>query len=299
MYLSSFFPACEAGAASPGMQRIGKSAFADRWLLRRILLPILIPVSCLVLVGCAGRLAATTPASSRSYSSPEAALRAISASAPAATITATARIEISRNGGHPSLKVALMMRKPAFLRVESIPLMGPPDFLLSAANGQLRVFLAGQGEGTFYIGQATQQNLSRFFPLSLPPQELVSLLLGEVWPVEDNGTSFFFLRGEQEKNLYRVDQYSGERMLRSLWIDPAGDILVKLRIFAKNGDSSYTADFADHTRVGEGLIPRKITLSQTSSPSMTLRYTDLQQVTDNTVVFPLSVPEGIKPTSLD
>ena len=88
-------------------------------------------------------------------------------------------------------------------------------------------------------------------------------------------------------------------MYRSLWIDPAGNVLVKLSAFAKNGDLSHTANFSDYARVGEGLLlPQKIVLGQTASPRMTLRYTDLQQIGDDTV-FTLPVPEGIKPVSLD
>lgn len=273
---------------------------ADRRFLRGSGLLILIPIIGLAVAGCAGRIAATPAGGGRSYFSPEAALRALAVSTPAAaTITATARIKISHNEGRYPLKVALMMRRPAYLRVESIPLMGPPDFFLSIAKGQLHVFLPGEGAGAFYVGRATAQNLSRFFPLSLPAAETVSLLMGEGGLPLNDGESLLSLQGKQEGELYRVDQSLEGRMFRSLWIDPAGDLLVRLRMFTEEGNIAYTADFAEHTRVGEGLLPQSIAVSGTSLPGITLRYTELRQIDDDTAAFPLPVPEGVIPISLD
>lgn len=275
-------------------------ALADRLFLRGILLLTLRSVLVLVLFGCAGRPAAIPPVSDRSYASPEAAIRAISVPSPAAAVTATARIQISHNGERHSQKVALMMRMPSFLRVESIPLMGPPDFLLSMANGELRVFLASQEGGTFYIGRATPQNLSRFIPLPLPPNEVVSLLMGGGWLPGNDGNPPFSFRGEQEERFYRVDQYVAGRIVRSIWIDPPADFLVRLRKFTESGGISYTADFSEPTRVGKEILPQSIVLSGNAFPGLTIRYSNLQKITDdNTTDFPLAVPEGAIPVSLD
>jgi hypothetical protein len=295
--LEASSPPAKRGAILPVMSPMRREFSAIRPFLRGIVLLIMIPCFGLSVTGCAGRQAAGHAGGS--YLSPEAALRTLAAPTPAATITATARIQISHNEGRHSLKVALMMRRPAFLRVESIPLMGPPDFFLSVANDQLRVFLPGQGKGAFYVGRATPQNLSRFFPLALPAAEMVSVLLGEAGPPGNDGKTLSSLRGEQEDELYRVDQYLDGRKLRSLWIDPVGHLLVRLRMFAEDGDIAYTADFSEHVRVGEGRLPQRVAFSITSLPGMTVRYADPQQIADDTDAFPLAVPEGVIPISLD
>ena len=150
-----------------------------------------------------------------------------------------------------------MMKRPAFLRVESIPLMGPPDLYLSVAEGELRVFLPGKG--AFYTGRATPQNISRFFPVFMPAADMVSLLMGV--PPED-AEEMQSLAGEREEGLYRVDQYQSGRKMRSLWIDPADGRLIRFRRFMEDGSIVYTADFADHTRIGEDFLPQQVTIRE-------------------------------------
>jgi len=99
-----------------------------------------------------------------------------------------------------------------------------------------------------------------------------------------------------------VDQYREGRLIRSVWLDPAADFLVRVRMFSESGDTSYTAEFADPVRVGEGvrLLPQRIALTGISFPRLTLRYSNLRKITDdNRTDFPLALPEGIIPVSLD
>jgi hypothetical protein len=219
---------------------------AIRGLLHRTL-PLFL-IAALTLSGCAGHKPSVPPAF---YDSPGAALRALAASSPGAqAVTATTRIAINRHGERYPLKVAVMMQRPDFLRVESIPLMGPPDFYLSIAEGELRVFLPGKS--AFYTGRATPQN-------SMPAADMVSLLMG-VPP--DGAEEMQSPGGESEEGLYRVDQYLSGRKTRSLWIDPAGGRLIRLRRFTEEGTVVYTADFADHARIGEGFLPQQLTIRE-------------------------------------
>jgi len=249
-------------------------------------------IAALVLSGCAGHKPSVPLAF---YDSPEAALRALAATSPGAqAVTATTRIAINRHGDRYPLKVAVMMKRPAFLRVESIPLMGPPDFYLSVAEGELRVFLPGKG--AFYTGRAIPQNISRFFSVSIPAADMVSLLMG-VPP--DSAEEMQSLGGEREDGLYRVDQYRSGRRARSLWIDPAGGWLIRLRRFTEEGTVIYTADFADHIRIGEGFLPQQVTIRGEEMAVLTVRHADLRQFAADPESFPLPVPEGMTPILLD
>ncbi len=257
-------------------------------------IPVLIWIAAfgLLLSGCAGR---RLPAPQAGYPSPEAAPRALAASAPAdQTLTATARIEINRQGERYPLKLAVMMKRPALLRVESIPLLGPPDFFLSVAKDELRVYLPGKN--AFYTGRAVPQNISRFFPIFMPAAEMISLMMGIAL---DNREEPLTLLGEQEETYYRVDGYALGRRTRSLWIDPSGNRLVRFRTFAEGETVAYEAVFAEHILVGEGLIPQRLTITGDGMAALSLRYTDLRPIAADPESFPLPLPEGITPILLD
>jgi hypothetical protein len=203
---------------------------------------------------------------------------------------ATARIEVRRFGERLAGRAALMIQHPNRLRYESLPPLGPPDFFLSLDGNRLAAFDPAQG--AFYRGQATAANLARFLPLALPPARLVPLLLGQP-PEEDEGT----LQGRWEEGLYRIDrQGQGERG-DTLWIDPAGQRLLRWEGASGEG-TALTAAFAEPAAVGGGIVPRHLTL-EVSGVTVQIRYTDLLTQADGEAVFDLALPAGIRPQSLD
>jgi hypothetical protein len=262
--------------------------FADRHVRYGVLL--LLMITAAGLSGCAGVRVASPGAT---YDSPGTALRALAASVPKGTITATARIVISYKGERYPLKAAMMMRRPADLRLESIPLLGPPDLLLSIERGELRVFFPGNG--TYYVGPATRWNISRFLHLPLPAIEAVAILMGrppEKWEGTDN------VQGERDEEYYRIDRYLAGKKICSLWIDPVQDLLTRVRAFTEGREIAYTADFSDHARVGGGFLPRRLTLSG-EGVSFDLHYTEMGLLDDDAASFALPVPEGITPIPLE
>jgi hypothetical protein len=275
--------------ASPVMESMRTNPSADRGFRRGILMLLLIAMLGSLVIGCAGGRIVSPGIT---YDSPDAALRSLAASGPPGTITATARIAVTHRGERYALKAAMMMRRPANLRLESIPLLGPPDFFLSVEGGELRAFLPGKG--AFYIGPATSGNISRFLPLPLSGAEIIPLLMG--LPPEERETSDS-RRGEREEGLYRVDEYTAGRKVRSLWIDPAAGLLIRVRTFTEGGGIAYTADFADHTRVGGAFMPQRLTLSG-EAVSLVLSYADIRPLDVDTASFALPVPEGIIPIPL-
>ena len=273
------------------MRFLRKNASADRRIRYGTLILLAITAVSTLFIGCAGGRVVPPGAT---YDSPEAALRAFAASVTTGTITATARIDISYQGERYPLKAAMMMRSPADLRLESIPLLGPPDFFLSIAGGELRVFLPEKA--TFYSGPATRWNISRFLHLPLPAAEIVAILMGRL-PEEWEGSNNW--HGKREEGYYRIDRYLAGQKVCSLWIDPATDVLIRVRAFREGEEIAYTADFADHTRVGEGLLPRRVTIAG-EGVSLALRYTEIDRLDDDAAAaFGLPVPEGITPIPLE
>jgi hypothetical protein len=280
----------KAAAPPQPQNRLKAGSLADGVAL------LLICALPLLYSGCAGRVITTPPPAT--YASPEAALRAISTLPPEITVTATARIRLDHQEQPLSLRVALMLRKPSFLRLESIPLLGPPDFFLSLAADELRVFLPSQEGGRFYMGRATPENLARFFPLALSPAETVSLLLGEADNATREEAPDSFQRGGQEDPLYRIDQYRGGRRYRTLWIDPARHLLVRLQLYGEGEELLYAIDFHDPLRIADHDLPQGISIVH-PLPGMTIRYRDIKRSSVETADFSLPLPEGITPVLLD
>jgi hypothetical protein len=263
-----------------------------RCLLHCILLLPGIAALGLSLSGCTGHKTFIPPVF---YDSPEAGLQALAAvKLGEQAVTSIAKIEINHQGNHYPLKAAVMMKRPAFLRVESIPLMGPPDLYLSVVKDKLRVFLPEKG--AFYTGSATPRNISRFFPVFMPATDMISLLMGV--PPED-AEEMQSLDGKQEEGLYRIDQYKSGWRERSLWIDPADGRLTRFQRFMEEGRLMYTADFADHVRIGKGLLPQEVTIRIEEMAVLHIHYTDLQTFDAGPESFPLQIPEGMTPILLD
>jgi len=129
----------------------------------------------------------------------------------------------------------------------------------------------------------------------MPPAEIVSLLTGQLPEQEDDSISS---EGRSEGGLYRVDQYRASKNLRSVWIDPLGRFLTRLRKYTQWGDIAYECEFAGQIGIGNGLVPQRVTISG-DDMSMIVRYTDVVSSDDDESSFLLPVPEGISPVSLD
>ena len=104
--------------------------------------------------------------------------------------------------------------------------------------------------------------------------------------------------GKREDGYYRVDRYLAGKKICSLWIDPATDLLIRVRAFTEGEEIAYTADFADHARVGGGFLPHRVTISS-EGVSLDLRYTEIDLRDDDAASFALPVPEGITPILLE
>ncbi|TFG93851.1 MAG: hypothetical protein E4H15_00175 [Syntrophobacterales bacterium] len=209
------------------------------------------------------------------------------------TIRATVRISLSSPEGDYSRKMALLLRMPSSLRIETIPLFGPADFFLSANEETLKVFFPG--EGKFYVGAATRENLFLFFKVFLSPADMVPLLAG--LPPRITGEH---LSGHMEGMLYRIDIKSGKGR-RSLWVDPDDHILTKIEDI-DDGRTLWRATFTDHIVVSGTPYPRRVHIEvrEPGRVSIDIRYLDLDiSSAGDTAIFDLRIPSGITPIPID
>jgi hypothetical protein len=217
-------------------------------------------------------------------------------------LRATANIEVHDGPGRYSTKAAILIKRPSFMRVEAIPLIGPVNFFLSIHEDVLKIFFPQKG--IFYIGEATPENLVNtvnFLPVGLRIEDLLSIMLGTHPRVSEKNVS---VAGSVEGQLYRVDIISEGRRLQSMWVDLSNHHLVEVRVFKDSGSTSYTARFEEFDTSGSPAIPMKVTLvseiANNYSSKVIIRYSDIQFVTDiEALTFDLQLPPGIKPVYLD
>ncbi len=216
------------------------------------------------------------------------------------SLKAIAHMELNTPRGRYLTKAAVMLKRPSSLRIEVIPVFGPPDLILTVHEDVLKVFLPQKGE--FYIGQASANNLEHFFPFSvagLHMEDITCILLGTRPRIKERPLT---LNGTSQGNLYRLDITFEKRKVQSLWVDTENNRLVRVDLFAAGTDPSYNIRFIGHSPAGNSVIPDKITISPEGNdkPVLVIRYSDVQMAEgDNMAPFDLQPPPGIKTTFIN
>lgn len=214
-------------------------------------------------------------------------------------LKAMAHINIDHPGGKYTRKVAILAQRPFSLRVDAIPLFGPSDFFMSVNESFIKVFLPG--EGVYYAGKPTKENLERFFRIPIPTYQMVSLLMG--MPPISITDKLHVTGGYSDGNRHdRIDILSGDVHIQSLWIDAADNSLIKAEVFGKDGYSSYNALFDDFILLGKRAYPQRVRISMKGMEKIdvTIKYTDLEISKEvDTDAFDLPVPGGLQPVFLN
>ncbi len=252
-------------------------------------------VACLtaaVFFGCAPKkipVPAVMPAAP-----PEEILKGMSAQIQPDTVLRTkARFSVNAKKGKFSTGLILLARRPAFLRIESVSIMGLPELILSADERYVRIFSVR--EDKFYIAPAGH-SLYRFFPIDLEPGEAVALVFG--LPPDERGR--FTLKGSLDGDLYRIDFLAGDEKAESLWLDPALFHLRKVEKF-QGGESVYRAELDDYHRVGKNTLPGRIEIHFNLPEKMEvrMRFSESEITNAEKGDFDLEPPEGVKPIYLE
>lgn len=255
-----------------------------------------IPAFCLLLLVFCGCAAAPKMTARMDFASPEAALKHIAAQTPVdAALQALADVRVATREGIYPLKLAVLLKRPASLRMEAIPLFGPPAFFLSVRDRTLKVFLAETS--AFYIGRATPDNVARYLPLKMGPEDLIAVLTGTCFAPVGPDT---LLQGRPEGDHYRIDLVEPLKR-RSLWVRTADGFLERLDVYGEQ-QRLYRAHFEEPLRVEGMVLPQKITIVSEGidGVSVSIRYTDIQFLKDiDPETFDLKTPPGVQPVYLD
>ena len=177
------------------------------------------------------------------------------------------------------------------MRVEAIPVLGPPNFYLTIHEGRLKALLPDKNE--FYAGPATRENIAMFLPLRIDVESLVSLLMGVPPPVSGKDLR---REGAMEGDFYRIDIREGESLLQSIRVHRADGTLAGVDIHDGAGKALYRVRYEAPLRSGGFVTPQKIAIvSEEDKTTLTIRYAEIEWTfEEDDSPFELKVPPGAK-----
>lgn len=235
------------------------------------------------------------------YASPEEALAKIrKADSLKGALKTIARMEIRSGEEIYPIKAAVIAKSPGSLRIETIPLIGPPDFFMVMDEDKLKVFYPGRE--LFYVGKATKEHLMSFLPVSISPRTMVSFLTAS-YPEYGPSGDGVSLHGRPDGMNYRLDLVENGITRQSCWVDTGAHYLVRMDSFDADGKRSYSVDYRDFKRIGQVALPREVIFEACSDSRCQrghIRYSDteLEPHVDQ-AVFDIEAPPGIKTIKLE
>ena len=280
--------ACFSGARGRHMEPL-------RLTMRKTVFLLLVISMAAYSTGCAPRKALLL---GDDYSSPGRALAKLrQMDAGEQTLKAVSTLTATGTGGRYTVKMALLAKRPCYLRVEEMPFLGLPDLFLSANEDRLKVFYPK--EGKFYVGKPTRENISKFLPWGIEVEEFLALLFGMPPPCIAAAER---LEGRAEGDLYRIDAIESGGKIGSLWIDPMDHRLVRTEILTEKGDVLCEVSLASYGPAGDLIIPKELTLDffKPEGTNILIRHRSTEITTDEEEdLFDLEIPIGITPLQLD
>ncbi|HYO59734.1 DUF4292 domain-containing protein [Archangium sp.] len=209
-----------------------------------------------------------------------------------ATLQGDGKLRVESPQGSGTVSAWLAVSRPGLLRVEMFDFFNRPIAVL-VTDGQ-RFGLFQSRENKFYQGPATPRNLSRFLPVALPSEELVSVMLGKVLfiPAERMTLSL-----DEKERLYVLTLHRGE-VSQVLHIHPKHLRVVRSQV---RGLQTYGLEYDDFKEHGEFVFPHEVRLvAPTAETSLGLRYTGITlNESPDLTLFDLSAPEGVPVVEVD
>ena len=261
--------------------------------LSYILLSVLLCITAVFFPGCASiKTSSNVPAF---YSSPDAAWRALLASHPEGpTLKVYARFDIRFGSERYPLQAAMVINPPSDLRMEILPMIGPPELLLTIRGGRMKVFSPDKGK--FYMGSTSRANLHLFLPRTPSMADAIPLLAGMPPARFEN----FGLSGGMDGALYRIDRFAARKEIQTLWVEPATGNLNRAELFDETDAEGWSVTFTDFSDIDGKKVPGKIVMQLGDENRITIHYKD-PSWNDHfePELFDLEIPPGVNPIDLD
>lgn len=186
--------------------------------------------------------------------------------------------------GKGTVTLFVAAARPGLLHFESLDFFGRPQAVLVTDGKSFYLFQ----EGRYYRGPATAANVARAFPLAMPPEQLVGLLLGQAPRIEPEKVT---MKTDSGANAYVLTLVRGP-VSQTLWIHPKNHRVLRSVV---PGAGGYEVSFDELQETGPLVFPRRIVVDAPAEKvHLELRYTDvaLNEEPDPSL-FSTEPPEGV------
>jgi hypothetical protein len=209
------------------------------------------------------------------------------------TLSAIAQIDLVTRKGYQPVRAALVIRRPSYLRLELLPVIGTPDFFLAATPAEMSIFIPSRGE--FYYGKPTGANLSKFLPWDFNIEDIVMILYGTYPALPEKEVSS---QSYREGNFIRIEMKSKSGSSQTIWIGEKNRLSKYIRN-DESGKEIYRVQYEDYNQ--ESFVAGKITIKMADSEnSISVKYSGIKiETAADLSIFELPVPEGLKTISMD
>jgi hypothetical protein len=209
-----------------------------------------------------------------------------------ATLQGDGKIRIESPQGSGTVSAFLAASRPGLLRVEMFDFFNRPLAVL-VTDGQRFGLLQFQ-ENTYYQGPASPRNLSRFLPVALPSEELVSVMLGKVPFIPAERMT---LDLDEKERLYVLTLHRGA-VSQVLHIHPKHLRVVRSEV---RGLEAYGLEYENFKEQEDFVFPHEVTLrAPGADTSLGLRYTGITlNESPDLTLFDLTAPEDIRVVEVD
>jgi len=208
-------------------------------------------------------------------------------------LSAIAQIDIITSDGYFPAKAALIIKKPSYLRLEMLPIIGTPDFFLAASPEKMSIFIPSKGK--FYCGKPTGANLKKFLPWKFDIEDIVMIFTGTYPSLKENDISY---QSYREKNSIRMEMKARSGCSQIVW-QREDNRLLKIVRNDESGKEVYTVEYIYDD--AKNSIPEKIIINMSEGiTSLSVKFSDLkiEKATDLSM-FDLAVPSDIDAIPLD
>jgi hypothetical protein len=207
--------------------------------------------------------------------------------------SAVAQIDLVTNNGRYPVRAALMIMRPSYLRLELLPVIGTPDFMLAASPEKMSIFIPSQGK--FYYGQPTAANLGKFLPWKFNIEDIVMIFSGAYPSFKENNISY---QSYREENILRMEMKAPSGSSQMIWMGEDNK-LHKLVRRDETGKEVYTVRYL-YDATG-GSFPETIKISMADGiTSLSIKYSDVKVEKSNDLsIFNLSLPDNVKAIRLE
>ena len=258
----------------------------NRWFFRRQMVMVL--VLSALMAGCAGKTLVGSGVPREKTL--EIASRTIDETD---RIVATAQMELTTAQGYYPVRVALILQKPSWIRLEMLPVIGTPDFFLTATPDEMRIFIPSKSE--FYSGKPSAENLARFLPWAFNIEDIVMIFSG-TYPRLPGGNLSHKQHMEDALLCLEMTAPGGES--QTIWLAQNGQPAKLVRKGA-DGKNIYHVQYEDY--MSGNPVARRITVKMADQvTSIAVKYSDIniEKATDMSI-FTLPVAAGIKTIQMD